>query len=239
MNKQTPFARLLLPYQKVYDLPPLFEDFLNLSLLVLSPNAIAGLPWDRESFERILDRYSDPACTLDFVSLFNCLLQEIPKHRESYGYNDVLGDFYEEHILGYDPDNPFSSWGLDELERRSSPLIKIAPPSNRVGEKAKLLDNHCGSGRRLLEKRWLHTINGFYGLEVTPMCAKMAILNLFLNKVPEGEVVCKKADDYSYSFLFGYRFSGETFGIETTDDESKSVVWQYVLDGREVMPQAG
>ena len=78
MNYKTPFAAIMLPYQKMYNLPVLFEDFLNLCLCILTPSAIAGLPWDRERFEHLLDKYSDPSCTLNFVQAFNCLLQEIP-----------------------------------------------------------------------------------------------------------------------------------------------------------------
>ena len=136
MNNQTPFASLLLPYQRAYDLPPLFEDFLDLSLSVLSPNALAGLPWNRDRFERTLAKYSNPAYSFDFVAVFNCLLQEIPNHRHPFQYNDVLGDFYEEHILGYDPDNPFSSWGLDELALRSTRLIRIPPNDHCASKKS-------------------------------------------------------------------------------------------------------
>jgi hypothetical protein len=214
----------------VYDLPVLFEDFLSLCLCVLTPSAIAGLPWDRARFEYLLDKYADLSCPLDFVQAFNCMLQEIPKHRYPDCLNDVLGDFYEEHILGYDPDNPFSSWDLDEHVLSCATFHIIPSADADSHKKGKLLDELCGSGRRLLSRRWMHTIDGLYGLEIRPVCAKMAILNLFLNRVPYGEIVCKKAADYSYSFLLGYRFSERSFGIEEIVRPEDSVAWQIMND---------
>jgi hypothetical protein len=228
MNNKTSFATLMLSYQKVYDLPALFEDFLNLCLCVLSPNAIAGLPWDRGRFEQLLKKYSDPSYPLDFVQVFNCLLRETPKHRHPDCFNDVLGAFYKEYILSYDPEEPFSLSNFDEHTLSSLTLVTLAPRDGDYRKKGKLLDELCGSGRQLLSRRWMHTIDGFYGLEIRPVCAKMAILNLFLNRVPNGEIVCKKTEDYSYSFLFGYRFSERSLGIEEIMRQEDSVVWQIM-----------
>lgn len=226
MNTQNAFARMLLAYQKVYDLQPLFEDFLDLCLVVLSPSALAGFPLDRDRFDSILLKYSDPAMPIDLTSLFAALLREVrcrqnPPH-QVYCYSDVVGDFYEENILGYDATNPFASWDMDEAKRRPD-LITIhdGPPM----KKRKLFDPLCASGRRLLTRRWMHTIGTFYGAEVTPVCAKMCILNLFLHHVPNAEVICVQATDFGSRFLEGYSFSYVSPGIKKIEQSGDSNVW--------------
>ncbi len=226
MNTKNTFASVLLQYRNVYDLEPLFSDFLDLCLIVLSPSALAGFPLDRERFESILLKYADPSLPLDVSTLVSLLLKEmrcqVNLPHQLNCYSDVLGDFYEEHILRYDPDMPFSSWDLDE--HRLQPDI-FTIPGDTPARKKKLLDGLCGSGRRLLARRWMHTVEGWYGMEITPACAKMAILNLFLHHLPEAEIVCVSGDDAGRHFLFGYAFSRTVTGIRELT-ENQSWVWQ-------------
>lgn len=232
MNTQLTFAHALCSYRKVYDLEPLFGDFLDLCLCVLSPTALAGFPLDRERFESILLKYSDPALPLDFTMLFALLLRAV-RCRQSlphqlHCYCDVLGDFYEEHILGYDPEIPFDGWELDQARLRPE-LITI--PGSAPLVKRTLFDPLCASGRRLLNRRWMHTIGCFYGADTRPECAKMSILNLFLHHAPEAEVICTKTTGSGKSFLTGYAFSPSVPGIREIERAEESRVWQLIGDG--------
>lgn len=229
MNSQNTFASQLLSYQKAYDIEPLFSDLLDLCLCVLSPSALAGFPLNRDCFESILLKYADPALPLDFTPLFALLLKEMRCQMNPYGrnaYSDILGDFYEEHILGYDPENPFTGWDIHEAKLRPD-IIRIegATPVH----KRTLFDPACASGRRLLSFRWMHTVDTFYGADITPACVKMSILNLFLHHVPNAEVICIKITDIGNSFVTGYGFNSLSPGIREIGKED-SKVWQLMQE---------
>ncbi len=231
MNTQNTFATELLSYRNVYDLEPLFEDFLDLCLIVLSPSALAGFPLDRDRFEATLLKYSDPKLPLDVSSLFTLLLKEMRCRlglpHQLNCYSDVLGDFYETHILGYDAENPFVSWELDTC--RLQPDI-LSVHGDAPMRKKKLFDGQCGSGRRLLARRWMHTVEGWYGMEAAPVCAKMAILNLFLHQVPEAEVICITGKDAGKHYRFGYAFSRTVTGIQEIEQKEQSWAWQLIQE---------
>jgi hypothetical protein len=227
MNYTNAFARELLRYQKVYDLALIFEDFLDLCLCVLSPSALAGFPLNRQRFESGLLKYSDPALPFNFASALALLLWEMKGCQfPTESYRDVLGDFYEEHILGYDSEDPFSSWDLDS--RTPNGLRTILTIDEASGRKITMLDEHCKSGRRLLARKWNRTIGSYYGVDVNPICVKMSVLNLFVYRLPQAEIACIKEVSGERRFLFSCAFSMKTQGIVEIDRQEDSEVWQQV-----------
>ena len=93
-----------------------------------------------------------------------------------------------------------------------------------------MLDEMCGSGRRLLDRKHMRQAEGFYGMEESLTCARMTILNLFLNRIEKAEVVCIEAECDSFRFQMGYAFSKETEGIIEIEREEDSVVWRMMQD---------
>jgi len=64
-----------------------------------------------------------------------------------------------------------------------------------------------------------------YGIDIDRTCVKMTALNLFLNGVWNGEVMCANSlqpDD----FVISYRISFSPLGIFKIEDKEKSKLWQ-------------
>jgi len=62
----------------------------------------------------------------------------------------------------------------------------------------------CGSGRMLLASAFeMGNKHKYYGIDVDMMCVKMSTINLFLNGIIKGKVMCADAlnpDDFRGSY---------------------------------------
>ncbi len=207
-----------------YDLPTLFDDFLSYCICMTQPHKVPDRPEDTATLLMLVAKYVKEGGILKFDAAYRCMLTEVAydPHRR---IGDPLGDFYEEYILGYDPADPHASWDADDH------ILRIhAPEVPRTGitagtEDIKLFDELCGSGRRLLSRRWMQSVEGYYGMDISPTCAKMTILNLFLQGVPKAEVLAVTVGDEVTYFHSGFRFSRESAGIEEVRRQKDSAVW--------------
>jgi hypothetical protein len=102
----------------------------------------------------------------------------------SEGFTDVLGDIYEE-IRASGKASQLGQYFTPEGVAR---LMAMIVGGGETGEPMTLADNAgCGSGRNLLamgarvaKDRWRHQ---FYGIDIDPVCVKMATINCWLQTI--------------------------------------------------------
>ena len=94
-------------------------------------------------------------------------------------------------------------------------------------EKKNVLDPCCGSGRLLIAAGKTSAVrHNLYGIDILPICVKMAVVNVFLNG-QQGEVICANGlnpDD----FRFGYTIKSSLppyLGIWKISEAKNSVIW--------------
>jgi ribosomal protein L11 methylase PrmA len=97
-----------------------------------------------------------------------------------------------------------------------------------VDRPLRILDPSCGSGRMLLAA---NKVNGpmqeYYGVDIDETCVKMAAINLFLNGVFHGEVMCADAL-LPGDFRVSYRTSFLPFGIFRVKEKEQSPLWHLM-----------
>ncbi len=89
-----------------------------------------------------------------------------------------------------------------------------------------LKDPSCGSGRMLLASAFeIGNRHYYYGIDIDSTCVKMAAINLFLNGIFKGEVMCADAlnpDDFRCS----YKFSVFPLGVRLITEKENSTLSQ-------------
>ena len=97
-TKNESFADHLLQLKDWYDLPTLFADFTTLISCALDQDPCTGLPRNDELYESILFKYSQRFPVLNFPAALGALLQEAAAQQNDPLGNDLLCEFYKEHI---------------------------------------------------------------------------------------------------------------------------------------------
>lgn len=202
-----------------HDLHTLFDDFLSLILSCISVRVENGESADEHIFKQVKDKYTDHLEELNFPELFAILLSEMELRVFSSEGNDVLGEFYEANLAKKRKGQFFTPYPVCRLMAEC-----VIPKEADAGRKS-ILDPCCGSGRTLIATA--HAAghhHEFYGVDIDPTCAKMTAINLFLNGIFQGEVICADALNPEH-FVTGYRLSARPFGIERITEKESSELW--------------
>ncbi len=106
-------------------------------------------------------------------------------------------------------------------------LGRVDEVIHRPGEPVRYYDEWCGSGRRLVALKREANVEGFYRVDFCPSCAKMSIINLFMNKVPKVEILCLDVPVDGVSKVHScYRFTSSNSLIEQVFQPEESLVWR-------------
>lgn len=202
-----------------YDLRPLFDDFLTLTLCAFSQNPLTGKSHDEDLYLETIGKYPKDLARELFPKLLACLIMEMEERNGSSEGNDVLGGFYEQHLYRKGAAQYFTPWPVCHF-------MAQCLTGNHNGEDWKrILDPCCGSGRTLIASAKAFGPRHYYfGIDIDPMCVKMTALNLFLNGVFHGEVMCADALDPE-DFRVSYQLSFLPFGIFRHQDKEHSPLW--------------
>jgi len=219
-NKKESFASLMQSFGYRYDLRAVFNDFLTMTLCAFSQNPITGKSHEEELYMETVARYQKPDVHL-FSQMLSCLVCEMEDRLEEG--NDVLGDFYEQNFCRRNAGQFFTPWQICMLIAQS-----MSGDSQGENVRKRILDPTCGSGRMLLAgAKTLGKQHLYYGIDIDATCVQMAVINIFLNGMFGGEVMCADAlhpDD----FRFSYQISFLPFGVFRIKQKEQSPLWhQY------------
>jgi type I restriction-modification system DNA methylase subunit len=220
-KKNETFASLLNSFAYRYDLRPVFDDFLTMALCAFSQNPLTGKSHDEDLYMATIATYANDDLHHLFPQMLTLLIVEMEQRIDSSEGNDVLGEYYQEHLYRKGASQYFTPWHVCELMAEC-----MHGDAHESEEPLRVLDPCCGSGRTLLAAArklgWRHR---YYGIDIDHTCVKMTAINLFLNGVFHAEIMCADAllpDDFRMS----YRFSFVPFGVFRVHDKEHSLLWK-------------
>lgn len=221
MKKKTEtFTSLMERFRYHFDLRTVFDDFLTMTLTVLCLDPKTGKSHDEDLYMATIGKYAAHDLRHQFPKMFDALLTEMEERSGSSGGNDVLGDFYEQNIANKHMGQTFTPWHICLLMAQVTYSHKTDPDT-----RLRVIDPTCGSGRMLLAgSRVMGPFHDYYGIDLDHTCVKMAAINLFLNGVFHGEVMCADALRPDH-FIASYRFSMIPFGVFRVSDKEQSPLW--------------
>lgn len=218
MSTKQSFSSLMLQFEHRYDLRTAFDDFLTLSLCSLSINPLTRKSYDEELYMDTILKYEKDDLRHLFPEAFAQMVLEMESRKGSSQGNDIVGDFYQEHLYRKGVSQYFTPWSVCEAMAK----ITCVEENEKV---LNVLDPTCGSGRMLLASAFeLGNKHHYYGIDIDTTCVKMSAINLFLNGIFKGEVMCADAlnpDDFRCS----YKFSIFPLGVRLTTEKEKSALW--------------
>ncbi len=223
-TKET-FAGLMRAFGYRHDLRAVFDDFLTMALCAFSIDPSTGKSHDEELYLETIGKYARKEDTDAFPKLLALLVLEMEEQQGSDTGNDVLGTFYEQHLYRKGASQYFTPYPVCSFMAAAG-----FTPEGRDGPPQNILDPCCGSGRMLLataERGGRH--HGLYGIDLDPVCVRMAAANLFLNGIFSAEVMCADALNPD-SFRFSYRTSFLPFGVFRVTEREKSKLWHMHRD---------
>ena len=219
-QKET-FASLMQSFTYRYDLRPVFDDFLTMSLCAFSQNIATGKSFDEDLYMATIERYAKDDVRHLFPQMLACLTLEMEERMDSSSGNDVLGEFYELNFCRKNSGQFFTPAHVCDMMAHCA----CGTDAERE-EPLRILDPSCGSGRTLLAGAkvlgWRHS---YYGIDIDHTCVKMTAINLFLNGIFHGEIMCADAlapDDFRMSYALSFL----PFGIFRIQDKERSWLWQ-------------
>ncbi len=217
-TKET-FASVLQSYGYSRDLWLLFDDFLTLTICAFSQNPLTGKSYDEDLYLETIGKYPKAMVGV-FPKLLALLIVEMEERLDSQSGNDVLGECYELNFCRKGSGQFFTPWHVCLMMAQ---MLGEKPTEQE--EPLRILDPSCGSGRTLLAgTKVFGNRQNYYGIDIDHVCVKMTAINLFLNGVFHGEVLC--ADALSPTdFRMSYRLSFLPFGIFRIQDSEQSWLW--------------
>ncbi len=221
-NNQT-FEQLfcsLFTYQ--YDLRTVFTDFVSIVICTLAMNPETKQSYYEDEYLKTIEPYKAKDHVKHFATLFAKLVIEMEEKLDSKGMgNDVLGEFFEIHIATDRKSQFFTPWPICEFMAR----INMADAIDNT-EPQRVIDPACGSGRMLMTgSRILGSKHSYYGIDVDLLCVRMTVINLFLNGVFKGEVMCANTLNPFDSFVESYILSFLPLRIFKITNKEDSPLW--------------
>lgn len=218
MSTKQSFSSLMLQFEHRYDLRTAFDDFLTVSLCSLSINPLTRKSYDEDLYLDVIRQYEKDDLRHLFPEAFAQMVLEMESRKGSSEGNDVIGDFYQEHLYRKRSSQFFTPWSVCEAMAK----ITCAEETEKV---LNVLDPTCGSGRTLLASAFeLGNKHFYYGIDLDSTCVRMSAMNLFLNGIFNGEVMCTDAlnpDDFRCS----YKFSIFPLGVRLITEKENSTLW--------------
>lgn len=222
MKKKTEtFADLIERFRYHFDTRTVFDDFLTLTLTCFCLDVKTGLSYDEPLYLETIGKYAKHDLRHIFPQMLATLITEMERRSGSASGNDVLGEYYEAHLARNGLSQYFTPWPICEMIARS-----VTSGHTEESRVQRILDPCCGSGRMILAgSRVLGPNNEYYAIDVDATCIKMTALNLFLNGVFKGEVLCADALNPD-SFTVSYKLSLLPFGVFRITEKERSLLFK-------------
>jgi hypothetical protein len=225
------FAESLLSISSRFSLFNVFEDFLTMSIAACTQNPQTRKSWYEDEYLNTISPYKDSELRHEFPKAFLYLVQEMEEKKDSSSGNDVLGEFFEQHISNGRKGQFFTPYHLCKcmasiVQGREKAEINDLEEADKP---KRMIDPCCGSGRMLIASRNVHgALHEYYGIDIDHTCVKMTALNLFFNGVWNSEVMCANAL-YPGDFVIAYRISLLPLGIFKIEEKKNSKLWHLTV----------
>jgi type I restriction-modification system DNA methylase subunit len=220
-HSQSSYAQSILSITQRVSLFTAFDDFLTMALAAVTQNPGTKLSWYEDDYLQVMEKYKTLEIRHEFPKAFASLITEMDDRVDSSSGNDVLGEFFEQHISNGKNGQFFTPFPVCMMMAS----ITCGGRPSIENEVQRIIDPTCGSGRMLIaSSRILGPGQEYYGIDIDPTCIKMSALNLFLNGVWNSEVMCANAL-LPADFSFSYRTSFLPLGIFKIEDREKSKLW--------------
>lgn len=218
------FAETLFKIGYRFSLPKVFDDFLTMSIAACTQNLHTKVSYYEDEYLKTIAYYKDSELRFEFANAFAQLINEMEERVDSSLGNDVLGEFYEQHISHGRNGQFFTPFHICQFMASITHSDRIG--EGEIPERAlRIIDPSCGSGRMLLAGRTVYgSGNEYYGIDIDRTCVQMTALNLFLNGMWNSEVMCANAlfpDD----FVIAYHISFLPLGIFKIEKKEQSKLW--------------
>lgn len=197
-----------------HELANVFNDFLTLAICSyhrtnLQSRLTEKDPANEEIYLHISRKYDRTE-----LKAFAEALGHLMLNANDNPYSDILGEYFMQHISRgqngqfFTPDPVCEMMTLLQTENKSISGKKVADPA-------------CGSGRMLLQFARHNPDNYFFGADNANTCAKMAVLNFFLNGL-RGEVAWMNS--LSMEWFGGWHVNLDGMGIAPVEKD-QSLIW--------------
>lgn len=216
-----------------YDLRPVFDDFLTMSMCAVTQIPGAGKSHYEDLYMETVAKYKNDDLRFQFPKLFAQLVAEMELRLDDSQGNDVLGDYYEQNFCRKNSGQFFTPWPICQFMAHS-----ICGDAGQTEEVKRIIDPTCGSGRMLLAAAkimgWRHK---YYGIDLDHTCVRMTALNLFLNGIFHSELMCADAlspDDFRMSYALSFL----PLGIFRIEQKENSRLWHMYKNSFEKKQKA-
>src|SRR5258706_1282572 len=230
MKTQDTFSKLILDFHNQYELYSVFDDFLTMTICSLSQNPLTGKSHYEDLYFGTIKKYKDNSLRFNFPKMFACLVNQMDERMSSETGNDILGEFYSEHLYRKGGTQIFTPWQVCKF--MASTVVSKSEETS-IEKPLRILDPACGSGRMLVVAATvIGREHSYYGIDIDHLCVKMAKFNLFLKGVFHSEVMCANAlipEDFKRS----YRLSFMPLGIFQIDKKEESPLWHILRESAE------
>lgn len=197
-----------------FDLPRVFDDFLTVSMCSVHQTNIRTQLVEKDQENEALYMKTIHPYSRDELNQFAKLMSYIQLNAYENPYNDLLGQYFTEHITNGRNGQFFTPHGV-------SAMMTQMTIGETVPENKRIYDPSCGSGRLLLDFAQVAPNNLFYANDVSISCAKMTSLNFIFNGL-RGEVACMNT--LSMEWVTGWAINIPSIGISPIEKEA-SQIW--------------
>ncbi|OIN57146.1 N-6 DNA methylase [Arsenicibacter rosenii] len=197
-----------------HELSTVFNDLLTLSLCSFHQTNLQSRltekdPDNEEMYLKIIDPYQP-----EEISLFSPIMGLLMLNVQDNPYTDLLGEYFMQQITHGQNGQFFTPEPVCQM------MAAIQGDPHSIQGK-RVLDPACGSGRLMLQFAKLNPDNYFFGADNSITCAKMTVLNFFLNGL-RGEVAWM--DSLSMEWYGGWQINTTGLGILPIEKE-QSFIW--------------
>lgn len=195
-----------------------FDQFL---VLALDAGDTLVQPPYKTVLEQTVDKFSKANRGMIFLRLLNLLIDEMKHRRNSAAGWDVLGEFYQEHLIT--DDDREIGYGFDTWQhcQDSAACIIKDTPAEMFREPIRILNSDSASGRihfALAQLLGAHHI--YSSITTNPICARMTALNFGLSGI-KGEVLLVEDG----AFRCDYHIFNDPMCIMSVTNKDKAPLW--------------
>lgn len=205
------FSNTLSNFKYKHDLSRVFNDLLTISICSFHQvNLESQLQKQDEENEDLYLNTIKPYPKED-LHAFGQALGILQLNVLKDPYSDILGEYFMQHITRGQNGQYFTPDPICEM------MAKMSTDQNKG---KRILDPACGSGRMLLNTAKCNHRNYFFGADNTDTCAKMSVLNFFLNGMT-GEVAWMNS--LTMEWYGGWKINEGHLGILPISKEHSSI----------------
>ncbi len=224
-----------------YSSSDILSDFVDICL-----NALLSLT-DNMQYADVTDRLAENKLTGIYEERYMCLVEKYRENKSrkpgkrpidfftsAWGYlqsetethqEDVLGDLYESQISLGEHGQYFTP---EHLTRMLAQMVGAAD-GEQVSNPA------CGSGRFFLSMAKVNKNLHFYGVDISPICARIAVLNMWLFNL-DADIYQGNSLSMEMSYLWRIRKGGFIWETKMDTSQVTHIIEEQPAPPKKILP---